>query len=66
MWDSGDVGHGGSFIILIPVFHTVFFFFKSKIKKNAESRCGFSFTVSRELLYPLSSAFNTIEMRNGS
>lgn len=65
MWDSGDVGHGGSFIILIPVFHT-FFFFKSKIKKNAESRCGFSFTVSRELLYPLSSAFNTIEMWNGS
>lgn len=65
MWDSGDVGHGGSFIILIPVFHT-FFFFKSKILKNAESRCGFSFTVSRERLYPLSSAFNTIEMRNGS
>lgn len=33
MWDSGDVGHGGSFIILIPVFHTVFFFFNLKLKK---------------------------------
>lgn len=31
MWDSGDVGHGGSFIILIPVFHT--FFLKLKFKK---------------------------------
>lgn len=32
MWDSGDVGHGGSFIILIPVFHT-FFFLNLKLKK---------------------------------